>query len=59
MIQHLRKMRNLIKELKIVAHVLSDEQQVQIIRSLSHSWEHMKVNLAHNKSIIAFDDMSC
>ena len=57
--QHLREMGNLIRELKVVGHVLSDEQQVQaVIRSLPHSWEHMKVNLTHNESIITFDDVS-
>ena len=56
--QHLREMRNLIRELKVAGHVLSDEQQVQaVIRSLPHSWEHMKLNLTHNESIITFDDV--
>ena len=57
--QHLREIGNLIRKLKVTGHILSDEQQIQtVIRSLPHSWEHMKVNLTHNESIITFDDVS-
>lgn len=55
---YLREIKNLIKELKTVGHILSDEQQGQaVIRSLPHL-EHMKVNLSHNASIITFNDVS-
>ncbi|MBW0583023.1 hypothetical protein O181_122738 [Austropuccinia psidii MF-1] len=55
--QHLRKMSNMINELKDAGHVLTDEQQVQaVIRSLPQSWEHMKVHLTHNENIKTFED---
>jgi hypothetical protein len=45
-------MSNMISELKDVSHILTNEQQVQaVIRSLPHTWEHMKVNLTQNESI--------
>ena len=57
--QHLRDMSNMIMELKSVGHALYDEQQVQaVIRSLPHSWEHMKVNMTHNENIKTFADIS-
>ena len=47
----------MISELKDAGHVLTDEQQLQaVIRSLSHTWEHMKVNLTHNESIKTLND---
>ena len=47
----------MISELKDAGHILSDEQQVQaVIRSLPHSWEHMKVNLTHNENVKTFED---
>ena len=55
--QHLRKMSNMITELKDAGHTLTDEQQVQaVIRSLPHSWEHMKIHLTYNESIKSFED---
>ncbi|XP_071725008.1 uncharacterized protein [Rutidosis leptorrhynchoides] len=55
--QHLRKMSNMINELKDASHVLTNEQQVQaVIRSLPQSWEHMKVHLTHNENIKTFKD---
>jgi len=55
--QHLREMSNMISELKDAGHVLTDEQQLQaVIRSLPHTWEHMKVNLTHNESIKTLND---
>ena len=42
----------MICELKDTGHVLTDEQQVQaVIRSLPHSWEHLKMHLTHNENI--------
>jgi hypothetical protein len=42
----------MISELNDADHILTDEQQVQeVIRSFPHIWEHMKVNLTHNKGI--------
>ena len=33
------------------------EQQVQaVIRSLPHSWEHMKIHLTHNEGIRTLED---
>ena len=55
--QHLRKMSNMIIELKDAGHILTDEQQVQaVIHSLPQSWEHMKVYLTHNENIKTFKD---
>ena len=56
--QHLRDMSNMIMELKSTGHALTDEQQLQVvIRSLPHSWEHMKVNMTHNENIKSFADI--
>ena len=47
----------MIKELKSPGHILIDEQWIQeVIHFLLESWEHMKVNLTHNKNIKTFDD---
>ena len=55
--KHLREMSNMISELKDAGHVLTDEQQVQaVIRSLPHSWEHMKIHLTHNEGIRTLED---
>ena len=57
--QHLTVMSNIISELKGVGHELTDEQQVQtVIRSLSHAWEHLRINLTHNDNIKTFDDVA-
>ena len=49
----------MIMELKSAGHALTDEQQVQVvIRSLPHSWEHMKVNMTHNENIKTFADIA-
>ena len=57
--QHLRDMSDMIMELKSVGHALTDEQQVHaVIRSLPHSWEHMKVNMTHNENIKTFVDIA-
>ena len=56
--KHLRHMLNMITELKVVGHTLTDKQQVQaVIRSLPHSWEHMKMHLTHNESIRTLEDV--
>ena len=53
----LRQMSNIISELKVVSHTLTDEQQVQAaIYSLPQSWEHMKMHLTHNKNIKTLED---
>jgi arginyl-tRNA synthetase len=55
--QHLSEMSNMISELKDSSHILTDEQQVQaVIRSLPHTWEHMKVNLTRNEGIKILND---
>jgi hypothetical protein len=52
-------MANMISELMVASHVLTDEQQLQaVIRSLPRSWEHMRVNLTHNDNIKTFDDVA-
>jgi hypothetical protein len=57
--QHLTTMSNMISQLRAAGHVLTDEQQVQVvIRSLPKSWEHMRVNLTHNDSIKKFEDVA-
>ncbi|KAH0725640.1 hypothetical protein KY284_001505 [Solanum tuberosum] len=51
-------MSNMIRELKLPGHNLSDEQQVQaVIRSLRASWEYMKIHMTHNESIKSFEDI--
>ena len=46
-------------QLQDVGHVLTDEQQVQvIIRSLPDSWVYMKQILTHNENIKNFSDVS-
>jgi gag-polypeptide of LTR copia-type len=56
--QHLREMSNMISELKDADHILTDEQQIPaVIRSLLHTWEHMKVNLARNEGIKTLNDV--
>ena len=58
--QHLREMSLLIRELKNANSIIIDEQQVQtVIQSLPDSWEHMKVNMAHNESVKTFKDIQC
>ena len=57
--QHLTIMSNMISELRVVGHDMTDEQQVQsVIRSLPSNWEHMRVNLTHNENIKTFDDVA-
>lgn len=57
---HLREISNMIHELQIVGHILTNEQQVQsVILSLSSSCENMKIQIAHNEIILTFDDISC
>ncbi|KAG6510717.1 hypothetical protein ZIOFF_028751 [Zingiber officinale] len=59
MIEHLRMMSSMIRDLKYAGHDLTDEQQVQaVIRSLADSWTHMKQILTHNESIKNFSDIS-
>ena len=56
--QHLKEIKKVIKDLKTSEYVLIDEQQVEaIIRSLPKSWEHMVVNMTHNKSFQTFNDI--
>ncbi|XP_075080522.1 uncharacterized protein LOC142166020 [Nicotiana tabacum] len=51
-------MANMIGELKDAGHVLTDEQQIQaVIRSLSSSWDHMKMHLTHNERITTLEDV--
>ena len=48
----------MIRELKSASHNLSDEQHVQaVIRSLTTSWEYVKVNMTHNESIKTIADI--
>ena len=52
-------MKKTIRGLKTFRHVLTGEQQIEaIIISLPKSWEHMVVNMTHNKSVKTFDDIS-
>ena len=53
-------MKIMIRELKTSIHVFIDEQKVEVvIKSLPKSWEHMVVNMTHNKSVKTFDDIVC
>ncbi|KAJ9686615.1 hypothetical protein PVL29_015473 [Vitis rotundifolia] len=50
----------MIRERKTSIHVFTDEQQVEAnIKSLPKSWEHMVVNMTHDKSVKTFDDIVC
>lgn len=41
----------MVRELKSIGHILTNEQQVQVVtRSLPNTWEHM-VNMTHNDNI--------
>ena len=52
-------MFKMIRELKAAGHIFTDEQQVQtVIRSLSNSQKHMKLNLTHNNNIKTFADVA-
>ena len=54
--QHLTVMSNMISELRVIGHEMTDEQQVQaVIRSLPSNWEHMRVNFTHNDIIKSLD----
>ena len=58
--QHLKKMKRMIRELKTFEHVFTNEQQVEVvIKSLPKSYEHMMVNMTHDKSVKTFDDIVC
>ena len=58
--QHLREMKRMIRELKTSRCVFNDEQQVKdVIKSLPKSYEHMVVNITHDKSVKTFDDIVC
>ena len=58
--QHLREMKRMIRELKTSRCVFNDEQQVEdVIKSLPKSYEHMMVNMTHDKSVKTFDDIVC
>ena len=57
--QHLIVMSNMISELRVAGHDMTDKQQGQaVILSLPSSWEHMLVNLTHNDNIKTFDDVT-
>ena len=59
MTEHLRGMSSMIRDLNATGHILTDEQQVQVvIRSLPDSWLHMKQILTHNENIKFFKDIS-
>ena len=52
-------MSNMISELRVVGHEMTDEKQVQaVIHSLPSNWEHMRINLTHNDNIKKFDDVT-
>ncbi|GAV71104.1 UBN2_2 domain-containing protein [Cephalotus follicularis] len=59
MIERLRIMSAMIRDLKNVGNTLSDEQQVQdVIRSLPDSWISMRQIMTHNENIKNFADVS-
>ena len=59
MTEHLRGMSSMVRDLNVLGHILTDEQQVQaIIRSLPDSWLHMKQILTHNDNIKILKDIS-
>ena len=59
MIEHLRTMSSMIRDLSATRNTLTDEQQIQaVIRSVLDSWVHMKQILTHNENIKNFSDIS-
>ncbi|KAJ9703300.1 hypothetical protein PVL29_004909 [Vitis rotundifolia] len=50
----------MIKELKTSGHVFTNKQQVEVvIKSLPKNYEHIVVNMTHDKSVKTFDDIVC
>ena len=48
----------MIYEIKDMGHVLTDEQQVQVvICPMPHSWEHMRIHLTYNENIQIMDNI--
>ena len=59
MIEHLKGMSSIIRDLNAARHIPTDEQQVQVvIRPLLDSWLHMKKILTHSEKIKFFKDIS-
>ncbi|KAH7863924.1 hypothetical protein Vadar_023568 [Vaccinium darrowii] len=61
MVEHLRAMSAMIRELKAAGYTLTDEQQVTaVIRSLpaTEHWGQMKLMMTHNENIKTFADIS-
>lgn len=57
--QHLRELSNLIRELRDSQNILYSKQNVQtIILSPPQSWEHVMINMTHNKNMKTFIDIS-
>ncbi|OMO59098.1 Zinc finger, CCHC-type [Corchorus olitorius] len=55
--QHLQEMSNMMRELKIVGHVLNDQQVQAVVRSLPRGWEYMNAMLTHNDKFKTFADV--
>ena len=59
MVQHLKEMSNMNRELKSAGHTLIDEQHIQaMIRSLPNSWEHIKIHMTRNENINTFNNIA-
>ena len=60
MVEHLRVMSSMFRDMKAAGNDLTDEQQVlAILRSLPDpTWVHVKLVLTHNEGIKNFDDVS-
>ena len=59
MIEHLRVMSAMIRDLRAAGNVLTDEQQVlAVLRSLPDSWEQFKLIMTHNENVKIINDLS-
>ncbi|KAF7152795.1 hypothetical protein RHSIM_Rhsim01G0147900 [Rhododendron simsii] len=58
---HLRVMLAMIRDLRTVGNVLTDEQQIlAMLRSLpDKTWDHFKLTMTHNEMVTTFNDLKC
>ncbi|KAF7134773.1 hypothetical protein RHSIM_Rhsim08G0142800 [Rhododendron simsii] len=59
--EHLRVMSAMIRDLRAVGNVLTDEQQIlAMLRSLpDKTWDHFKLTMTHNEIVKTFNDLKC
>ncbi|KAG5529006.1 hypothetical protein RHGRI_029614 [Rhododendron griersonianum] len=61
MLEHLRVMSAMIRDLRSAGNVLTDEQQIlAVLRSLPDAtWDHFKLTMTHNEMVKTFNDLKC